>query len=63
MLQLRKREGEDLLHLACKNGQVTLIKNLLKANVDINTLSAEGLSPLHWAVFNGNLEVTNARFM
>ena len=58
MLQLRKREGEDLLHLACKNGQVTLIKNLLKANVDINALSAEGLSPLHGAAIIGNLEVT-----
>ena len=58
MLELSKTEGEDLLHLACKNGQVTLIKSLLKANVDVNVLSSEGLSPLHWAVIKGNLEVT-----
>ena len=58
MLKLSKKEGEDLLHLAGKNGQVTLIKNLLKAKVDINVLNSEGLSSLHWAVIKGNLEVT-----
>ena len=58
MLELSKKDGEDLLHLACKNGQVTLIKNLLNAKVDINAMSAQGLSPLHWAVIKGNLEVT-----
>ena len=58
MLELTKKEGEDLLHLACKNGQVTLIKNLLKAKVDINAFNFEGLSALHWAVIKGNVEVT-----
>ena len=58
MLEFSKREAEDLFHLACKNGQVTLIKNLLKAKVDINALDTEGLSSLHWAAIIGNAEVT-----
>ena len=58
MLEFSKKEGEELLHLASKNGQVYLIKNLLRAKVDINALNAEGLSSLHWAVINGNIEVT-----
>ena len=58
MLELSKKDGEDLLHLACKNGQVTLIKNLLNAKLDINAMSAQELSPLRWAVIKGNLEVT-----
>ena len=36
MLEFSKREAEELFHLACKNGQMTLIKNLLKAKVEIN---------------------------
>ena len=59
MLELSKKEGEDLLLLACKNGQVTLIKNLLKAKVDINALNSEGLSSLHLAVIKGNIAVMN----
>ena len=31
---------------------------LLRANVDINALNAEGLSSLHLAVIEGNIEVT-----
>ena len=58
MLQISKLETEQLLHLACKNGQLSLIKNLLKARVDINALNADGLSPLHLAVIQGNIEVT-----
>ena len=58
MLEISKREAQDLFHLACKNGQVTLIKNLLKAKVDINALDTEGLSSLHWAAIEGNIEVT-----
>ena len=59
MLEISKRKKEELLHLATKNGQVSLIKNLLKTKVDINALNAEGLSPLHLAVIEGNIEVTN----
>ena len=58
MLQINNREREELLHFACKNGQISLIRNLLKDNVDINALNAKGLSPLHLAVIEGNIEVT-----
>ena len=59
MLEISRREAEDLLHLACKNGQVSLIKNLLKAKVNINAMNAKGLSPLHLAAIEGNIAVTN----
>ena len=59
MLGISKRQAEDLLHMACKNGQLSLIKNLLKAKVNINAMNAEGLSPLHMAVIEGNIEVAN----
>ena len=59
MLELSQRDGEDLLHSACKNGQSLLVKNLLKAKVNINALDSEGLSPLHLAVIEGHIEVTN----
>ena len=58
MLQINNREREELLQFACKNGQISLIRNLLKDNVDINALNAKGLSPLHLAVIEGNIEVT-----
>ena len=58
MLEISKRETQELFHLACKNGQVTLIKNLLKAKVDISALNAEGFSPLHSAVIAGETKVT-----
>ena len=57
MLKINNREREELLHLACKNGQFLLIKNLLKAKVDIDAFNTEGLSPLHIAVIKGNIEV------
>ena len=56
MLEISKRKREELLHLATKNGQVSLIKTLLKARVDINALNVEGLSPLHLAAIEGNIE-------
>ena len=59
MLGISKRQAEDLLHMACKNGQLSLIKNLLKSKVDINSMNAEGLSPLHLAVIEGHIELTN----
>ena len=59
MLEFSQREGEVLLHSACKNSQISLIKNLLKTKVNINALDSEGLSPLHLAVIEGNIAVTN----
>ena len=59
MLGISKREAEDLLHLACKNGQLSLIKNLLKAKVNINALDSKGKSSLDLAVIEGNIAVTN----
>ena len=58
MLQINNREREELLHFACKNGQISLIRNLLKDIVDINALNAKGLTPLHLTVIEGNIEVT-----
>ena len=58
MLQLTNKEKEDLLHLACENSQISLIKTLLKCNVNINSMNAEGLSPLHLAAIKGDIEVT-----
>ena len=58
MFQISKSESEELLYLPSKNGQVWLIKNLLRAKVDINALNAEGLSSFHLAVIEGNIEVT-----
>ena len=58
MYELMKEQKENLLHLACENGQIHLIKTLLKQKVNIDAMNSEGFSPLHVAAIKGNFEVT-----
>jgi len=48
------------LHAACRQGHLLLVKMLLAFGADPNLPSSEGLSPLHYAVEGGNLEVLSA---
>ena len=46
------------LDMACANGHIVIINELLKLNKDlINQQNADGQTPLHWAVLNNKGEV------
>ena len=57
-MELSNKAKENLLHLACENGQIHLIKTLLKQKVNIDAKNSEGFSPIHVAAIKGNFEVT-----
>lgn len=44
------RRGCNSLHYAARAKKITLIKRLLEYRININTVDANGWSPLHWAV-------------
>lgn len=52
--------GEELIHLAAKNGHLETVKLLSSYPVDINKLSKLGKAPLHYAVESCNLLLVQA---
>ena len=49
--------GQSLLHVACENNNVDLVKHLLGLGVLVNTEDMKGWMPLHSAAYNGHGEV------
>jgi len=45
------------LHVATRHGQMAMTKNLVSNGAKVNIFDAEGLTPLHRAVMNGDEEV------
>lgn len=43
------KDGQTLLHSACKYGKSDLVKFLIKAGADVNKPDKIGCTPLHWA--------------
>ena len=54
---LQARKSPQLLLTACKFGQVTIVKYLLKKGAKLKVCNNEGYTPLHFACHNGNLEL------
>ena len=44
--------GCTALHVACNNGQDTVVDVLLQYNVSLNALNNKGQTPLHYAAFS-----------
>lgn len=51
------RNGRDILHYACCNGNVSLCEYLLEKGFDMNIKNEEAKSSIHYAVENGHFEV------
>jgi hypothetical protein len=49
-----------ILHMACLNGLVSVVSQLLRGGAKINAISRAGLTPLHCAVFALQVEVVIA---
>ncbi len=49
-------DGKTQLHLACKNGNIELVKELLTLGVNINKQDSDGLTALH---LTKNSEILN----
>ena len=46
-----KSEGRTILHLACHEGYIDLVKFLLNEGADTSEADEEGDTPLHYAAF------------
>jgi hypothetical protein len=52
------RYGETQLHHCAENGLATSVKRLLSIrNINVNVKDVNGMTPLHWAVETGHIEI------
>lgn len=49
--------GDGPLHLAAREGNLAMIKDLISKNVDVNVRNINGVVPLHIAAAEANLEI------
>ncbi len=45
------------LQYACMNGHLKIVKALVKAGADTERRDGFGMSPVHWAAYNGHKDV------
>ncbi len=57
----KDKDGETLLHYACKDGKLAMVKLLLEygANPNLKGTDKYGYTPIHWAVQKGHNEIIN----
>jgi ankyrin repeat protein len=51
------RDGDTLLHVACRNDDRALIETLLTNEADVNIKNRSGRNPLHMACANKNIDI------
>ena len=52
------QEGKDLrLAAAAMRGDQAAVRSLLKEKADVNAAQGDGMTALHWAALNNNLEI------
>lgn len=55
--QRKQQEGENALHAAARNNDVSMVEDLLSKGCSIEEFDSRGWTPLHIAAARGNLEV------
>ena len=48
------------LHEAVKAGDLSAVRGLVEDSVDVNTVSADGSTALHWAAHHNRVEIASA---
>lgn len=56
-VKLKDNSGNSLLHLACHNGHLSVVRLLLQSNVIINSTNEYGNTPLHFASHRGYSDI------
>ena len=51
-------EGQTALHQSCMNGNLKLVKLLVKFGADTRLANSDGWNPLHIAAFGGHQDIT-----
>lgn len=51
-------EGQTALHQSCMNGNLKLVKLLVKFGADIRLANSDGWNPLHIAAYSGHQDIT-----
>jgi ankyrin repeat protein len=52
-----QEQVSDALYIACRNGQIEVVRFLLGKQPDLSFRAFLGATPLHWAYFGGSLTV------
>lgn len=60
--EARDAWGETPLHKAVRQGHDAAVEVLVRTS-DVNAISAEGMSPLHWSVLTGKEEIVQLLLM
>jgi ankyrin repeat-rich membrane spanning protein len=55
--QIESEHNRTVLHLACENGNLDIVKALVKAGADVNAVDIYNLSPLGYAATYGHSEI------
>lgn len=56
-INTRNNFGDQVIHLACIQGNIEDLKFFLKHGADINSVGEDGFTPIHYAVQQGNIDI------
>ena len=59
-INIRNNGGATPLHVACRNGQLVLVRHFLKQGVNVDVQDNQGNTPLHIAAKGGFAEIAKA---
>lgn len=51
--------GDTLLHSACDNGCIEIVKLLVEKNADVNKSNMDWITPLHIALTSNKIDIYN----
>jgi ankyrin repeat protein len=63
MLDARDNAGRTAFHVACSRGNLDMIKLLLEAGSDPNTVDNQGFTPLHTATQEGHADAETIAYL
>ncbi|CAF3570989.1 unnamed protein product, partial [Rotaria sp. Silwood2] len=57
------RQGIRPLHLACKEGYLSIVEYLIEQDTQIDAIDADFWTPIHYACFKGHLEIVKLIYL